>query len=138
MRGNSTRERISRLSGLAVLCAISLTLGFHVLSVQAAPFVYVTSSPPGSGSQILRDTVKVIDTATSTVVASISIDGVAKGLAVTADGKRAYVTITQGFSTGSVSVLDAATNTVVTTVTVGDFCIGGIAISPDGKTRLCG
>jgi YVTN family beta-propeller protein len=84
---------------------------------------YVTS--PGGG------TVSVIDTATNSVVATISL-GISQnpfGVAITPDGTRAYVTI--NFPNNFVSVIDTATNTVVTTIPVG---VGptGVAITPDG------
>src|SRR5215472_11224840 len=133
MRRNSIITRISRLSGLAVLYAtLGLIFAFHVSSVAAAPFVYVTSLTPFTGGQLFPPgTVSVIDTATSTVVATISVDGAPVRVAVTPDGRRVYLAMQS--NKGSVSVLDTATNTIATTVPVGDFCIGGIAITPDGK-----
>jgi YVTN family beta-propeller protein len=80
---------------------------------------------PGNG------TVSVIDTATNTVGATISL-GTSQnpfGVAITPDGTRAYVTI--NFPNNFVLVIDTATNTVVATIPVG---VGpdGVAITPDG------
>jgi len=81
----------------------------------------------------------VIDTATKTVVATVPIGtsaiafafgaNGAFGIAVTPDGKHAYVTDETRF----VTVIDTATNTAEPTgitVGIGPF---GIAITPDGK-----
>jgi YVTN family beta-propeller protein len=88
------------------------------------PFAYVTNN----GSS----TVSVLDTASNTVVATPSLDGAPLRVAVTADGKRAYIA-SRG-DDGIVSVLDTVTNTVAATVPgVTDFFIAGLAITPDGK-----
>src|SRR5262249_6961872 len=69
---------------------------------------YVTNS---------NGTVSVIDTTTNTVVASIPVGAQSRvGVAVSADGTRAYVTTN---SNGLVSVIDTATNTVIDTIAVG-------------------
>ena len=80
---------------------------------------------PGGG------TVSVIDTATNTVAATISLGTNQNpfGVAITPDGTRAYVTI--NFPNNFVSVIDTATNTVVATIPVGAGPIG-VAITPDG------
>ena len=90
-------------------------------SVAAAPFAYVTKG--GSGD------VSMIDTASNTVVGDpIVVGGFPSSIAITPDGKHAYVT---NFNS-SVSVIATATNTVVATIAVG-FFPNGIAITPDGK-----
>ena len=71
----------------------------------------------------------MIDTATNTVVATVAVGSGPSGVAVTPDGKHAYVT-NAGFNT--VSVIDTASNTVVATVPVGSFPVG-VAVTPDGK-----
>jgi YVTN family beta-propeller protein len=81
---------------------------------------YVTNVHPG--------TVSVIDTATNTVTATITVGDVPRGVAITPDGARAYVT---NEHSDTVSVIDTATNTVTATITVGDFPFG-VAITPDG------
>jgi YVTN family beta-propeller protein len=60
----------------------------------------------------------VIDTVTNTVVTTVTVGACPDGVAVTPDGKQAYVA--NGCSS-SVSVIDTATNMVVATVLgVGD------------------
>jgi YVTN family beta-propeller protein len=59
----------------------------------------------------------VIDTASNTVSATITTGVAPFGVAVTPDGKHAYVT---DFSDNSVSVIRTATNTVVPTVLAGN------------------
>ena len=60
--------------------------------------------------------VSVIDTATNTVVATVTVGGGPFGVAITPDGVFAYVA---NFGSGTVSVIGTATNTVVATVPVG-------------------
>jgi YVTN family beta-propeller protein len=74
-------------------------------------------------------TVLVIDTATNTVVATVPVGSGPLGVAVTPDGKHAYVT---NDNSNTVSVIDTVTNMVGTTVTVGASPVG-VAITPDGK-----
>ena len=71
----------------------------------------------------------MIDTATNTVVATVPVGTNPIGVAITPDGKHAYVT---NFTSNNVSVIDTATNTVVATVPVGNNPVG-VAVTPDGK-----
>jgi YVTN family beta-propeller protein len=71
----------------------------------------------------------VIATATNTVEATVTVGTFPEGVAVTPDGKHAYVT---NEGDGTVSVIDTATNTVAATVVVGTFPIW-VAVTPDGK-----
>jgi YVTN family beta-propeller protein len=83
-------------------------------------------------SGIGAGTVSVIDTASNTVVGTpIPVGGEPEGVAVTPDGKHAYVT-NAAFSIGSVSVIDTAANTVGDTIPVGTAPFG-VAVTPDGK-----
>ena len=78
------------------------------------------------------NTVSVIDTATNTVVATITIGtAVPFGVAITPDGTRAYVTHELA---NIVSVIDTATNTVVATIPV-DITPVAIAITPAPRGR---
>ncbi|PZR90921.1 MAG: hypothetical protein DLM68_04095 [Hyphomicrobiales bacterium] len=91
-------------------------------------------------------TVSVIDTASNMVVGTpIPVDA-AFGIAITPDGKHAYVTsgIVDGkrayltnFLDSTVKVIDTATNMLVTTLTLGNGPLEpntmGVAITPDGK-----
>jgi YVTN family beta-propeller protein len=58
----------------------------------------------------------MIATASNTVVATVPVGTFPDGVAVTPDGKHAYVA---NFNSNNVSVIDTATNTVVATVGVG-------------------
>src|SRR5262245_3201723 len=92
-----------------------------------APFAYVTNT----GSR----TVSVIDTATNTVVAAPATTGAPIRVAMTPNGKHAYIASRDSPSGSAfVSVLDTATNTVTETIPhVTDFFISDIAITLDGK-----
>ena len=69
----------------------------------------------------------VIDTATNTVIDTITVGADPPGVAVSPDGMTAYVT-NNGSST--VSVIDTTTNTVIDTIAVGANPFG-VAVSPD-------
>ena len=87
------------------------------------PFVYITDGLSTLG------TVSVIDTATGTVITKVKVGSWLEGIAITPNGKTAYVANSWGVN---VSVIDTATNTVTDTVKVGSDP-DGVAISPDGK-----
>jgi YVTN family beta-propeller protein len=75
----------------------------------------------------------VIDTATNTVVATVPVGNEPSGVAITPDGKHAYVTnLDEALPAGSVSVIDTTTNTVAATVLVGTYpvCVGIIPPPP--------
>jgi YVTN family beta-propeller protein len=77
----------------------------------------------------LSNTVSVIDTATNTVIATVSVGGGPFGVAVTPDGSKVYVT--NGDNT--VSVIATATNTVIgSPIPVGREPFG-VAVTPDGS-----
>jgi YVTN family beta-propeller protein len=79
----------------------------------------------GAGS----DTVEVVNTGTNASVASISTGSTTTphGVAVSADGRRAYVTLSNP-SANAVAVIDTITNSVLTTISFAS-CIG-----PQGVT----
>ena len=60
--------------------------------------------------------------------ATISVGDNPKGVAITPDGTKAYVT---NLDYHTVSVINTATNTVSATITVGDGPYG-VVITPDG------
>src|SRR5262249_16837133 len=70
--------------------------------------------------------VSVIDTSTNTVSSTVPIGPNAQGIAITADGTRAYAA---SFGDNSVWVIDTATNTVTATIAVG-FAPVGVALTP--------
>ncbi len=76
----------------------------------------------------------MIDTASNTVVATVRVGGFPNGVAVTPDGKQAYVT---NLGSGTVSVIDTASNTVSATVAAGNTPLGvGIMPPPVGVSFL--
>ncbi len=91
----------------------------------SAPFLYVAIS--GSND------VCVIDTATDTVVVqSIPVDPLPQSIAVTANGRKCYVSCLVAGAIGTVVVIDNFTHTVTKTLTVG-MQPRMIAITPDDK-----
>ena len=68
----------------------------------------------------------VITTATGAVSAPITVGKSPNGVAITPDGKRAYVT---NFGDGTVSVITTATGAVSAPITVGNGP-AGVAICP--------
>jgi len=118
---------------ILVICFVGIlfsTLSIHGQNdsnparASAHSLVYVTNT----GSFGDGNTVSVIDTATNTVVHTVSVGQGAGGVAITLDGAFAYVV--SGSST--VSVIDTATNTVVDTIVVGSNP-GDVAMTPDGN-----
>jgi YVTN family beta-propeller protein len=74
----------------------------------------------------------VIDTATNNVTTNVIVGDGPLGIAVTSNGKSAYVTNAHN---NTVSVINTSTNTVTATVPVGEFP-NGIAVTPDGKKYM--
>ena len=117
---NSNGSRAASARGFVALCAVlAMGLGLMAQPAAAAPFAYVAN--------IDSNTVSVIDTGTNppSVVATVPVGPAPNAVAVTPDGKHAYV------AGENVSVVDTTTNTVVATIAASGE---GIAISPDGKT----
>jgi len=112
------------MSPLTFTPRLALLLGLLVLlpvGVWAqAPQAYITNRDDS--------TVSVIDTASNTVTATVTVGGSPNGVAVTPDGAHVYVA---NGSDGTVSVIATATNTVSATVTVGVDPIS-VAVTPDG------
>jgi YVTN family beta-propeller protein len=121
---NSNGSRAAWAGGFMALWAVlAMGLGMMARPAEAAPFAYVANS----GSDI----VSAIDTASNTVVATVTVGNGPYGVAVTPDGKRGYVV---NFFSNTVSVFATATNKVVATIA---FAVGsnptGVAVTPDGK-----
>ena len=94
----------------------------------------VAVSPDGTRTyvtNVLDNTVSVIDTATDTVSAAIAVGSYPWAAVVSPDGTRLYVANQSG---GSVTVIDASTNIPTAEIPVGSPA-WGLAVSPDG-TRL--
>ena len=68
---------------MALFAMLAMGLGLLARPAEAAPFAYVANDADS--------TVSVIDTATNTVVATIAVGSRPSGVAVTPDGKHAYV-----------------------------------------------
>ena len=123
---NTSKKRISRLF-LFTLVLVGMLLG--TMPVGAAPFAYVTNA--------FAPSVSVIDTADSSVRATVAfpLGSVPFAIAITPDGKHAYVTTLDAFTTGGggVSLVDTASNTIVGNQIIAGSEPTGIAITPDGK-----
>lgn len=105
---------------------------------QMGPYAYVPSqvdAPPKAGI------LKVIDTATNTVITSVTVGVYPTGVAANPAGTRVYVT---NSGSNTVSVIDTATNQVISgiidpkTNSAHDYIpVGvnpiGVAVAPDGK-----
>jgi YVTN family beta-propeller protein len=104
------------------------------LVVCAAP-AWAASSHTAYVINTNSDSVTPIDTATNTAGAPIPLGAAPIAVAITPDGKTAFVTTVANSdpSTGSVTPIDTATNTAGTPIPVGTFPLG-VAITPDGKT----
>lgn len=110
-----------------------MNVGFQPDAVAVTPDgsrVYVVNAAPCDPPLCdfsAPSNVSVIDAATNTVVATVTVGRSAIGVAITPNGTRAYVTN----GDGSVSVINTATNLVADTIT-GFSGPRGIAFTPDG------
>jgi YVTN family beta-propeller protein len=81
--------------------------------------------------------VNVIDTTINAIAGlPIPVDVVPRGIAITSDGSRAYVSnlsVSQGFGNGTVSIISTTSRATLATLTVGGEPTG-IAVTPDGRT----
>jgi YVTN family beta-propeller protein len=85
--------------------------------------VYVCNASSFSNS------VSVINTATNTVIATVTVGALPYGVVFSSDSTRAYVSNISG---NSVSVLDAQAHSLITNVLIGASPIG-VALTPDGS-----
>lgn len=111
------RHLPSRIARLGVILAASFVTAVSV----AAPKAYV--------GNFKDNTVSVIDTATSAVVATVPVAAGPHGMGATPDGRTVYVS---GDGSSMVSVIDAATDKVTQTIEVGKSP-HGVALTPDGR-----
>lgn len=100
--------------------SLGLLLNSSAITTQAQARAYVTNA--------CDTAVDVIDLDTNKVVATVPVDPLPRGVAITPDGARVYVVSSLN---GIVSVIDTGTNTVVATIPVGGFPTE-VAITPDG------
>jgi YVTN family beta-propeller protein len=77
---------------------------------------------------LLALTIVLLDSPTNSVTATISVESSPRGVAITPDGGRAYIT---NYGRSSVSVIDTTSNHVTATIPVGPSP-GGVVITPDG------
>jgi YVTN family beta-propeller protein len=114
---------------MALFAMLAMGLALMASPAAAAPFAYVTNESD--------NTVSVIDTASNTVVATITVGTSPYGVAVTPDGKHVYVA--NGNPSDTASVIDTASNAVVVvaTIVVGSFPFAvGIVPPPLGVPFL--
>jgi YVTN family beta-propeller protein len=114
---NSHLRRLALTITCVLLLFISLSGAMNTTHAQTRAYVANTCN----------NSLSVIDVATNTVIASITVAGPA-GVAITPDGTKAYVT--NAFS-NTVSVIDTASNIVIDAIPVGVDPIN-LAITPDG------
>jgi len=82
-------------------------------------------------AEVTAQQVAMVDPATGKVTGTIGLPGRPAGLALSADGKRLFVTLAE--PAGAVAEVDTATGKVGRTIPVGHTPVG-VAASPDGKT----
>jgi len=88
---------------------------------------------PSTGS------IAVLDRATNIVTTTIADDSGPSGVAITPDGKKAYVA--QGYSVGepgNLWVIDLTTGSVINKIKVTDSNLDSVAITPDGRSVYVG
>jgi YVTN family beta-propeller protein len=116
------------LIGAAILPTI-------ITPMAGAQMTQTPSSKPAAKAYVANfkdNTVSVIDTATSKVVASIQVAAGPHGMAITQDGRTVYVS---GDGSSSVDVIDTASDKVVKTIDVGKSP-NGIALTSDDRLLL--
>lgn len=117
-------KRVLLVAHSILMPVLILSMAMIMLSArpaEAAPFAYV----------INYSFFSIIDTATNTMVSTIPISDYATDVAITPNGRYAYVT---HYYSGTVSVIDTATNTVVDSlVPMAGYTANAVAISPNGS-----
>jgi len=108
-------------------------LAFGALAIAFA-FNAAAAGPKAYVGNFKDNTVSVIDTGTSAVVATVPVAAGPHGMGVTPDGRSVYVS---GDGSSEVSVIDAASDKVTRTITVGKTP-HGVAMAPDGRMLLVG
>jgi YVTN family beta-propeller protein len=112
----------------------TISIGNYPDAVTVAPngaYAYVAVAVGGSEFPVFQQSgeVSVINTATNTVTATVTVGTDPEDVAVTPNGEYVYVT---NSISDSVSVINAATNTVTTTIT-GLSGPHGVAVTPNGE-----
>jgi YVTN family beta-propeller protein len=137
--GITTVRRVGLRSGIVPVTLIMLAAGLgsvvpaHASARAPGADSLLPGSSPGTGTAYVAnaesDTVTPIATATNTSGTPIPVGNDPYAIALTPDGKTAYVVN----GTGTVTPIATATNTPGTPIPVGSNP-GPIAITPDGKT----
>ena len=105
---------------ILLLELLAFTAAIPQLGLASTAYAYV--------SNISGNNISVVDTASGSVVASISVPVGPDGIAVTPDGTAVYVVCQ---SANSVAVISTASNSVISTINVGSEPVQ-VAISPNG------
>jgi YVTN family beta-propeller protein len=123
-----------RLKKMAALVLSAVIIGATLLFTASSPISPSTVQAQAASSTELAyvtneddKTISIIDTATQTVVDTIFIGRYVAFIAVTPDGKEAYV----GAEDGTVSVINTQSRKVTHTIPIGTSY--DIAVTPDGK-----
>src|SRR3990167_1869499 len=101
-------------------------LFIFLLKIQIANAAGIFAYIPNSA----YNTVSIIDTATNTVVETVSVGIAPTGVAITPDGRKVYVT---NVNSNDISVIDASTNVVINKSVAVGAKPSGVAITPDGR-----
>jgi YVTN family beta-propeller protein len=129
-----TCEGVGGQQAVGTLAVIETTNNTVIGAIDVGEFSPqdVAVSPDGSMVYVANgsstNTVRVIDTVSMSVIATVTVGAGPNGLAVSPDGKRVYVT---NFSDDTVSVIGTVSNTVTSTIAVGNSP-RGVAVSSDG------
>jgi autotransporter-associated beta strand protein/YVTN family beta-propeller protein len=137
---NNDNSTLSIIDTVTHVVVGSTNVGTGPIGVAVTPngkYVYVTSPGPiMNNNGFVGNTVSVINAATNALVGSITVGTGPIGIALTPDGKFAYVG-----NNGSdvVSVINTAANTVVSSIAIPPVSLGstnqpiGVALTPDGR-----
>lgn len=116
-----------RQLALSAVAALAVT---GAVCASAAPLAYIPVHNPAG--------LRVLDTATNTIVATIPLSDNPAEVAVTPDGKFAYVSLASTAAGGpgsTVAVISTASGSVIGNISVGEEP-RGLAITPDGSSML--
>lgn len=131
--------RSTRIATLAALALVSAVLGAaesRAAEDYLSP-IDVVASPDGTMLYVAAATggkVLCVKTADGQVAGAYDADGPLTGIAISADGKKLYVT--RGEAAGALYVMDAATGAIEKTIAVGHTPVSPVS-APDGRVYVC-